>query len=235
MNIKTLIKRIIFPNTYSSDAYVRYLRKKGIIIGENCYIWSPNHTFIDIQKPEFLHIGNSVKITRGVTILNHDYSMSVPRQYFHEHVGGAKRTFIGDNVFIGMNAIILMGSHIGNNCIIGAGTVVSGTIPDNAVVAGNPGKVICSIEAYYQKHKERAYEAAKEYYLAFLNRHNMSPTVEQMGNAFAWLYLPRNAETIEKYRGLFKLSGEKDEDVIEDFLNSTGMFDSYEDFVRSIG
>jgi hypothetical protein len=127
-----------------------------------------------------------------------------------------------------------MGSHIGNNCIIGAGSVVSGIIPDNVVVAGNPGKVICSIETYFQKHKERAYEAAKEYYLAFLNKHDIAPSVEQMGNAFAWLYLPRNLETVEKYRSLFKLSGEKQEDVIKDFLNSKGMFNDYEEFEQSI-
>ena len=47
---------------------------------------------------------------------------------------------IGDNVFIGMNSIILMGSHIGNNVIIGAGSVVSGNIPDNSVVGGGPSQ-----------------------------------------------------------------------------------------------
>ena len=48
---------------------------------------------------------------------------------------------IGDNVFIGMNSIILMGSHIGNNVIIGAGSVVSGNIPDNSVVGGSQPKL----------------------------------------------------------------------------------------------
>ena len=49
---------------------------------------------------------------------------------------------------VGMKSIILMGSQIGNNVIIGAGAVVSGNIPDNVVVAGNPAKVVCTLDDY---------------------------------------------------------------------------------------
>ena len=48
-----------------------------------------------------------------------------------------------------------MGSHIGNNVIIGAGANVNGVIPDNSVVLGNPAKVVCSIDEYVDKNKER--------------------------------------------------------------------------------
>ena len=53
---------------------------------------------------------------------------------------------IGKNVFIGMGSIILKGTQIGDNTVIGAGSVVSGVIPSNVVVAGNPAKVIREIE-----------------------------------------------------------------------------------------
>lgn len=49
---------------------------------------------------------------------------------------------IGDNVFIGCNCIILKGSKIGNNCVVGAGSVVHGEFPDNTMLAGNPARVI---------------------------------------------------------------------------------------------
>jgi len=50
---------------------------------------------------------------------------------------------IGDDVFIGANAMILKGSSIGDRCIIGAGAVVAGmTIPDDSIVVGNPGRIV---------------------------------------------------------------------------------------------
>ena len=49
---------------------------------------------------------------------------------------------IGNNVFIGVNAIILKGTEIGDNCVIGAGSVVSGKFGSGLIIAGNPAKVI---------------------------------------------------------------------------------------------
>lgn len=60
---------------------------------------------------------------------------------------------IGNNVFIGMNAIILMCTKIGNNIIIVAGSVVSGNLDSNSVYAGNPEKKICILEEYCEKMK----------------------------------------------------------------------------------
>jgi acetyltransferase-like isoleucine patch superfamily enzyme len=53
---------------------------------------------------------------------------------------------ISDDVFIGMNVTILKGSTIGQGSIIGAGSVISGEIPSNVVVAGNPAKIIRNLE-----------------------------------------------------------------------------------------
>jgi acetyltransferase-like isoleucine patch superfamily enzyme len=54
--------------------------------------------------------------------------------------------FIGDNVWIGLNSIILKGTSIGNNCVVSAGSVVKGTYPENSLIAGNPAKVVDSIK-----------------------------------------------------------------------------------------
>ena len=53
-----------------------------------------------------------------------------------------KRPIIGNNVKIGCNVCVIGGVHIGNNVVIGAGSVVVKDVPDNAVVAGNPAKII---------------------------------------------------------------------------------------------
>lgn len=58
---------------------------------------------------------------------------------------------IAENVFIGLRVTILPNTVIGRNCIIGAGAVVKGTIPEGSVVVGNPAKIICSIEDYKKK------------------------------------------------------------------------------------
>lgn len=55
---------------------------------------------------------------------------------------GDKRPVIGDNVSLGCNVIIIGGVHIGNNVTIGAGAVVVKDVPDNAIVVGNPARIL---------------------------------------------------------------------------------------------
>lgn len=61
---------------------------------------------------------------------------------------------IGDYVYIGSGALIMPGVTIGNNVLVAAGSVVSKSIPDNSVVAGNPARIICSVEDYYERNKK---------------------------------------------------------------------------------
>lgn len=51
-------------------------------------------------------------------------------------------TYIGNNVIVGINSIILPGIKIGNHVVIGAGSVVTNDVPDNTIVAGNPARII---------------------------------------------------------------------------------------------
>jgi acetyltransferase-like isoleucine patch superfamily enzyme len=55
---------------------------------------------------------------------------------------------VGDNVFLGVNSIILPGKKIGSNSIVGAGSVVTKDVPPGVVVAGNPAKVISTLQEY---------------------------------------------------------------------------------------
>ncbi len=189
---------------------------------------------IDTQRPHMLHIGDYVKITNGVVILAHDYSRGVLTICEHENIGEARMTWIGDNVFIGMNAIILMGAHIGDNSIIGAGAVVSGNFPDGVVIAGNPAKVICTIKEYAEKRKSKTIEEAVLYAKCYKEKYGKYPTVEQMTNAFSWLYLPHTKESIQKYPKLFKLSAIDQQQYEEDFLNSKPVFESFDHFLEYV-
>lgn len=234
-----LIRRVLRKNAgggvVESQRFVERLRQKGVTVGEGTYFFDPRSTRVDCQRPHMLSIGSNVKVTSGVIVLCHDYSRSVLVGAFGENVGEAAVTSIGDNVFIGMNAIVLMGSHIGNDCIIGAGSVVSGSIPPRSVAAGNPARVICSIDDFYRKRKEREVASAEMFAKEFTRANGRPPTVVEMTDAFSWLYLPHTEETLEKYPELFRMNGIDREKAVLAFLGSTPTFPSYEAWLDSIG
>lgn len=62
-----------------------------------------------------------------------------------------------------MNAIVLMGAEIGDNTVIGAGSIVAGKLDGNAIYAGNPAKKICSIDDYYCSLKDNFIKSAEIY------------------------------------------------------------------------
>lgn len=103
---------------------------------------------VTIYSRERIRIGKHTSIGGNVKIFDHDFHPVDPQERL-EHPNSGMKTKpvdIGENVFIGVNAIILKGSKIGNNCVIGAGAVVSGEFEDNCVIAGNPARVVRKLE-----------------------------------------------------------------------------------------
>lgn len=229
--IKGLVKKALYPHSYSSEAYESYLRGKGVEIGKGCYFFDARTINIDLQRPHMLKFGDYVKVTGYVHILCHDYSRSVVLQSGGGHFGEARETVIGDNVFIGTHAVVLMGSHIGANSIVGAGAVVSGTWPEGSVIAGNPARVVCTIDEFARKREVRELSGAVEYANAYRSRHGAWPTVDQMTNAFAWLYLPHTEETLREHAGLFRLNGVDPEVLRRSFLSSAPRFGNFQEFL----
>jgi len=118
------------------------LRLSGAIIGDNCHIYG----CVDSGHEFLISIGNNVTLASGCRILSHDGSTKKIVGY--SRVG---RVDIGDNVFVGANAIVLPNVKIGNKVIVGAGSVVTKDIPDNSVAVGNPARVIGTYDAYVEK------------------------------------------------------------------------------------
>ncbi|HEY4155058.1 MAG TPA: acyltransferase [Puia sp.] len=81
-------------------------------------------------------IGSNVKCGANTLITDSDWHPEDPRS------GRPSPIFIGDNVWLGVNCVVLKGVRIGDNAVIGANSVVSRDIPPNSVAAGNPCKVI---------------------------------------------------------------------------------------------
>jgi acetyltransferase-like isoleucine patch superfamily enzyme len=234
MDLRSFVVRIIYPNTYSSEAYVKYLRKIGCYIGEHTHFFSPIGTTVDITRPYLLNIGDYCKITQGVVILTHDYSRSVLRMKYKEIIGEAGFVKIGDNVFIGVNAVILKGTTIGNNVIIGAGSVVSHDIPDDTVAAGNPAKVVMTLDEFYHKRKVKYILEAKAYAREIYRRTGKHPTISDM-SAFFPLYLKRDLNEIKKHNLRIRLSGDNYEDTVKSFLDSKPIYNNFEEFLKDCG
>ena len=87
-------------------------------------------------------IGNNVNLAQGITVtaLNHNFADTSRR--IDEQGISTKPIVIGDDVWIGANAVILPGVTIGRHVVVAAGAVVTKDVPDNCVVGGVPAKEI---------------------------------------------------------------------------------------------
>lgn len=106
-------------------------------------------------EPWLITLGKNVHITNGVEFLTHDGGTLIFRHLVPD-LEITKPITVGDNVYIGHNAIILPGVTIGNNVIIGAAAVVTKNIPDNSVAVGVPAKVIKTTDEYFEKLKQES-------------------------------------------------------------------------------
>lgn len=147
----------------NSKAYINYLRRKGIAIGNGCIFRRPLSVTIDTQRPTLISIGDNVDMNHNFSIYTHDYASGVFRHVYGDVVNSSGAVKIGNNVYFGTDCKILKGVTIGDNCIIGAGSIINRSIPNNSVAVGNPCKVICSLEEYFKKRKSKGLSEAIEY------------------------------------------------------------------------
>lgn len=121
-----------------------------IEVGEN-FFSNFGLTILDSGK---VTIGDNAFIAPNVSIYTNTHPLHPEKRNEKWDIG--IDVSIGDNVWIGGNTIILPGVHIGNNVVIGAGSVVTKNIPDNVIAVGNPCKVARTITEhdklfYYKK------------------------------------------------------------------------------------
>ena len=116
---------------------------KNIILGKGVFINMCCH----LQDNGGIEIGDGAMLGNNVTIatLNHDLNPATRWRAFPKPVK------IGKRVWIGSNCTILPGVSIGDNAVIGAGSVVVKSIPANAIAVGNPARVIKFIEQGLEK------------------------------------------------------------------------------------
>lgn len=112
----------------------------NIELGDNFYA-NMNCIILDEAKVTF---GNNVFVAPGCGFYTAGHPLDVKQR--NAGLEYALPITVGDNVWFGAQCIVLPGVTIGNNTVIGAGSVVTRNIPDNVVAAGNPCRVIRSID-----------------------------------------------------------------------------------------
>jgi acetyltransferase-like isoleucine patch superfamily enzyme len=150
---------------FDGKCYFKRFAKSTIKIGNNCeFLSRPNSNLIGIDRPcmistltaeatleigdncgfsgtvigafSLIKLGKNIRCGANTLITDSDWHPNDPR------VGKAKPVIIGDNVWIGLNAVVLKGVEIGENSVIGANSVVTKSIPANVIAAGNPCREI---------------------------------------------------------------------------------------------
>lgn len=96
-----------------------------ITIGHHAGLWGEIETYRD----DIVTIGNYFVLAAGATIITH-----CPIRLYKENI----KINIGDYVYIGKKAVVLPGVNIGNNVMVGAGSIVTHDLPSDSICAGNP-------------------------------------------------------------------------------------------------
>ena len=146
------------PSDYEKKE--RYMKEVFAECGENCYIelpfhanWGGHHVHfgsgiyansnLTMVDDGHIYVGDKVMFGPNVTVAtaNHPINEELRGRALQNH----KDVYIGENVWIGANVVIVPGVHIGKNTVIGAGSVVTKDIPDNVVAVGNPCRVLRNV------------------------------------------------------------------------------------------
>lgn len=129
---------------YQSSAW---LVKRGLTLGRDVYI---GEVYFDYGFLWLISIGDEAVLTDGVRIIAHDASTKLWTGY--SRIG---RVDVGRRVYIGVGSVLLPGVTIGDEAIVGAGSVVTRDVPPRTVFAGNPAVLIATREEFAARHRER--------------------------------------------------------------------------------
>lgn len=128
--------------------------KKGVKMGDNCIIAKT----VDFgSEPYLISIGNNFYSSDNIKFITHDGAVNVIRNLYEEFKNAdlINKIKIGNNVFLGVDVVVLPGTIIRDNVIVGAKSVVKGELKSNSVYAGIPAKYVCSLKDYLEKNEKK--------------------------------------------------------------------------------
>lgn len=139
--------RLLYYRFFKSGVdYAQYI---GVKVGEKCFIASDVHFS---SEPYLIEIGANVAITQGVMIHTHGGGRVARTKIPDFDIFG--RVTICDNAYIGSGAQIMPGVTIGKGSMVAGGSIVTKSVPEGVVVAGNPAKYVCTVDEYIERNKK---------------------------------------------------------------------------------
>ncbi len=140
-----LISKLYWRVIASPHSYAKHI---GVEIGSNCFISTRNWS----KEPYLIKIGNNVAITKDVSIHTHGGGRVVRKDHPDFDIFG--KVVIEDWAYIGAKSQIMPGVTIGEGALVAAGSIVTKSVPPHTVVGGNPAKIICTTEEFYERNKK---------------------------------------------------------------------------------
>ena len=174
--IRGILRRLNYLwSRRSSDTFSEYLRMRGVLVGEGTYFQDPKYTEIDLTRPSLVTIGKNCFFNKYVEFHTHDWVSHVFIHSGRDMINSSGPIIIGDNVAFGRHVTVLKNVSIGNNCFIGAHSLVTKSIPSNSVAAGIPAKVMMTMAEFYEKRLMVREDEAFEYARSIVARFGRRP------------------------------------------------------------
>ena len=160
-------KFLVFDLLFGQKHYMKVIKqiyKKTNVVFDGAPKYIDRNCSLDCFGKAKIYIGDGSVLTSNVLILTHDYSIdcglvSIEKENKEREAIMYKDVIIGKNTFVGQRSVVLPGVSIGDNCIIGAGCVVSKNIPNDSIVVGNPCKIIKNTKEWaLDKYKNNLFE-----------------------------------------------------------------------------
>lgn len=214
-------------HTKTSKKYLNWLRIKGVVVGEGTYVHDPKNITIDVSRPELLKIGEHVFLHAGTTILTHDWASWCFVKKYNDFIPSHGKVIIGNNVWLGENVTILKGVEIGDNVIIGAGSIVTKSIPSDSIAVGVPARVISNMDDYYNKRKSEYRREVIEFCKEFLKT-GVDPSVDKFYDDYP-IFVDQSNYKDYRYPYFNVFNQEQFKLWLK---NHKAEFNSFEDFVK---
>lgn len=154
-NFSVIMFKLIFQKIRRSfETPENYARRIGVKVGKGCRINTKSYS----TEPYLIEIGDNVRIAPGTSFYTHGGVIPIRKIYNDPDLDHFGKIKIGNDTYIGEHCMIMPGVTIGEHCVIGGGSVVTKSVPDGCMVAGNPAKFIGYTDDFYHRLKDKGFD-----------------------------------------------------------------------------